>query len=93
MTFTPPMISGRRGNGDGGRTHCLGLRQCDDRGSQESGASEPPPGIEFSAPNSAKGCAPVPETATASACATAPPPIKAGTTTVTATVGVVFALL
>jgi uncharacterized protein YggE len=59
---------------------------------QEGGAPEPP-GIEFSAPNSAEGCAPVPETATASACATVPPPVKPGTTTVTAAVGVVFALL
>jgi uncharacterized protein YggE len=59
---------------------------------QEGGAPEPP-AIEFSAPTSAKGCASVPATATTSACTTAPPPTKPGTTTVTATVGVIFALL
>jgi uncharacterized protein YggE len=65
---------------------------------QEGGVSEPVPGPSES-PSSAKGCAVVPQTGAAGApqtgaastCA-APPPVKPGTTTVTATVGVVFAL-
>jgi len=58
---------------------------------QEGGMPEFLPGqSESAAP--AKGCAEVLQTVAASRCTTPPPPVKPGTTTVTATVGVVFAL-
>lgn len=58
---------------------------------QEGGTPEPLPG-QFESTAPAKGCAEVPQTVAASRCTTPPPPVKPGTTTVTATVGVVFAL-
>ncbi len=58
---------------------------------QEGGAPEFLPG-QSESPSSAKGCAEAPQTVAASRCTTPPPPVKPGTTTVTATVGVVFAL-
>jgi uncharacterized protein YggE len=66
---------------------------------QEGGTPEFLPG-QSESPSSAKGCATAPQTGAAGApqtgaasrCTTPPPPVKPGTTTVTATVGVVFAL-
>jgi uncharacterized protein YggE len=58
---------------------------------QEGGTPEFLPG-QSESPSSAKGCAEAPQTVAAPRCTTPPPPVKPGTTTVTATVGVVFAL-